>query len=79
MAKDETSMTSAETKVPVGKGEKSGTPSTAMQMWRPFENLRHEVDRMFDDFYTSLPFRPPFEAGRHRALRRPIWVRWAVL
>ncbi len=31
-----------------------------MQMWRPFENLRHEVDRLFDDFYTSLPFRPPF-------------------
>ena len=60
MAKDETSMTSAETKVPVGKGEKSGAPSTAMQMWRPFENLRHEVDRLFDDFYTSLPFRPPF-------------------
>ncbi len=60
MAKDETSMTSGETKVPVGKGEKSGTPSTAMQMWRPFENLRHEVDRLFDDFYTRLPFRPPF-------------------
>ncbi len=60
MAKAETPMTSAETKVPVTMGDKAATPSTAMQMWRPFENLRHEVDRLFEDFYTSLPFRPPF-------------------
>jgi len=59
MAKAETWMTSAETKVPVAKGEKPGTPSTAMQMWRPFENLRREVDRLFDDFNMS-PFRLPF-------------------
>ena len=62
MAKAETSMTSAETKVPVATGEKPGTPSTAMQMWRPFENLRREVDRLFDDFNMSsfrLPFRRP--------------------
>ena len=59
MAKDETSRTSAESKVPVAKGDKPGTPSSAMQMWRPFENLRREVDRLFEDFYTS-PFRPPF-------------------
>jgi len=59
MANAETSMTSAETKVPVAKGEKPGTPSTAMQMWRPFENLRREVDRLFDDFNMS-PFRLPF-------------------
>src|SRR5208337_3486315 len=60
MANAETSITSAESKVPVTKGDKPGTPSSAMQMWRPFENLRHEVDRLFDDFYTGLPFRPPF-------------------
>jgi len=60
MAKAETPMTSAETKVPVTMGDKAATPSTAMQMWRPFENLRHEVDRLFEDFYTGLPFRPPF-------------------
>ena len=60
MSNAETSMKSAESKVPVAKGDKPGTPSSAMQMLRPFENLRHEVDRLFDDFYTSLPFRPPF-------------------
>jgi HSP20 family protein len=59
MAKAETSMTSAESKVPVAKGDKPGTLASAMHMWRPFENLRREVDRLFDDFYTS-PFRPPF-------------------
>ena len=59
MAKAETSMTSAETKVPVAKGETSGRPSTGMQMWRPLETLRREVDRLFDDFNMS-PFRLPF-------------------
>ncbi len=34
-------------------------PQTAMQMWRPFENLRREVDRLFEDF-TLSPFRLPF-------------------
>ncbi len=34
-------------------------PPTAMQMWRPFESLRREVDRLFDDFNMS-PFRLPF-------------------
>ena len=59
MAKAETSMTKGESKVPVTMGEKPTTPSTAMQMWRPFENLRREVDRIFEDFSMS-PFRLPF-------------------
>ena len=59
MSKIETSVTSAERKVPVAKGEKTGTPSSAVQMWRPFENLRREVDRLFEDFSMS-PFRLPF-------------------
>jgi len=49
----------AEQEVPV-KTTDPTVPSSATQMWRPFENLRHEVDRLFDDFYTRLPFRPPF-------------------
>ena len=31
-------------------------------MWRPFETLRREVDRLFDDFGTEFwrsPFRRP--------------------
>ena len=59
-------MTKAETKVPVTtetKPEKFSPStqmrSTQMQMWRPFENLRREVDRLFEDF-TMSPFRLPF-------------------
>src|SRR5271157_5942204 len=58
MAKDDT-MTKAETKVPVTTETKTEAPPTAMQMWRPFENLRREVDRLFEDF-TLSPFRLPF-------------------
>jgi HSP20 family protein len=59
-----------ETKVPVtveGKTgeEKALAPSpSAAQVWRPFEMLRREVDRMFDDFAMN-PFRWP--------LRRPVF------
>jgi len=51
-------MAKAETKVPVTT-EKAEAPPTAMQMWRPFDSLRREVDRLFDDFNMS-PFRLPF-------------------
>jgi len=57
-------MTKAETKVPVTNEQASAAPPPAqvMQMWRPFESLRREVDRLFEDF-TLNPFRLP--------LRRP--------
>lgn len=56
-------MAKAETKVPVTTEEKPATAATAaMQAWRPFEFLRREVDRLFEDF-TLNPFRLP--------LRRP--------
>ena len=45
------------TKVPV-KAEKPSVP--APQAWRPFETLRREVDRLFDDFdggFRRWPFR----------------------
>ncbi len=43
------------TKLPV-KTENSSTPSMA---WAPFESLRHEIDRLFDDFNGGF-FRSPF-------------------
>src|SRR5579863_9358841 len=57
-------MAKAETKVPVSNEQPSAAPpaAQAMQMWRPFESLRREVDRLFEDF-TRNPFRLP--------LRRP--------
>ena len=46
------------TKVPV-KQEKIEKPSSTLQTWQPFEGLRDEIDRLFDDFGRGLwqPFR----------------------
>jgi len=56
-------MGKIETKVPVVSQTKPEAPPTAqMQMWRPFESLRREVDRLFEDFTPAafkLPFRRP--------------------
>jgi HSP20 family protein len=40
---------------------KPGTPAAAGDVWRPFEALRKEVDRLFEDFgddFWRRPFRP---------------------
>ncbi len=57
-------MAKVETKVPVTTETKpGGAPATMqMQLLRPFESLRREIDRLFEDFNMS-PFRLP--------LRRP--------
>ena len=54
-------MKGCETKVPVTTESKPESPVTAtqMQMWRPFENLRREVDRLFEGL-TLSSFRQPF-------------------
>jgi HSP20 family protein len=46
-----------ETKLPVT--QKSSKPALVGEVWRPFEALRNEVDRLFDDFGTDF-WRPPF-------------------
>jgi len=48
-----------ETKLPVTK-QVSG-PSLAPEAWRPFEALRKEVDRLFDDFGDDF-WRKPFRS-----------------
>jgi HSP20 family protein len=56
-------MAKAETKVPVTNEQRPAPPAaSAMQAFRPFEGLRREIDRLFEDF-TLNPFRLP--------LRRP--------
>jgi HSP20 family protein len=40
------------TNLPI-KREKSAAPSST-ELWRPFETLRGEIDRMFDDFGRGL-------------------------
>jgi HSP20 family protein len=55
-------MAETSNKVPV-KTEKMPAPP---QVWRPFENLRHEIDRLFDDFgdgFWHSPFRASFFDG----------------
>ena len=41
-------MAEAITKLPVKTEEKKA--ATALRPWRPFENLRREIDRVFEDF-----------------------------
>jgi len=45
-------------KVPV-KAEQKSEGKGAPQVWRPFETLRREVDRLFDDFGSEF-WRAPF-------------------
>jgi HSP20 family protein len=56
-------MANEESNVPVEKQTSAAPPSADFQQaWRPFDTLRREVDRLFEDF-TLNPFRLP--------LRRP--------
>ena len=46
-------------KVPVMTESKPVAPPTVTPAWRPFEGLRRDVDRLFEDF-TMSPFMMPF-------------------
>ena len=46
-------------KVPVKAEQKGEAKAAVPQAWRPFEFLRREVDRLFDDFGTEF-WRSPF-------------------
>jgi HSP20 family protein len=46
-------------KVPVKTEPKGQATAAAPQVWRPFETLRREVDRLFDDFGAEF-WRSPF-------------------
>ena len=58
------------TKLPI-KQEKSSSASSAPRMWQPFEGLRQEIDRLFDDFGQGFwrPFGQSLFA-RQPSLRR---------
>jgi HSP20 family protein len=50
-----------ETEVPVTKGKET-SPTSGLGEWRPFDSLRREVERLFDDFgrgWAWSPFRTP--------------------
>ena len=68
------------TKRPIRK-EGSATTRTEPTSWRPFEALRHEVDRLFDDFYRNdwlRPFRAPGSAASPIFSRSLEWSMPAV-
>jgi HSP20 family protein len=61
----------AETKVPVTK-ERTSSSGSGLGEWRPFESLRQEVERLFDDFGRGFgwsPFRTPMSR------MEPLWGR----
>ena len=63
------------TKLPVKTEERK--PAAGMRPWRPFENLRREIDRLFEDFDGG--WRSPF--GRSFFDVQPSWPRessWAA-
>jgi HSP20 family protein len=49
------------TKVPVTTSKQPTEPASAPQPWQPFETLRREVDRLFEDFGSDF-WRRPFRA-----------------
>src|SRR5262250_3133105 len=56
-------MTEATTKVPVKTEKRTAEPASVPQPWQPFEGLRREVDRLFEDFdrgFWRSPFRSAF-------------------
>ena len=59
-------MAETATKLPVGREAKADRPAE----WRPFESLRREVDRLFEDFQLGS-WRSPF--GRSLFDVQPFW------
>ena len=69
-------MAEPESKVPVSK-EREASPASTPGEWRPFESLRREVERLFDDFGRGLGW-SPFRSSMSRL--EPYWgreVAWA--
>lgn len=70
-------MAEAVTRLPV-KQEKAGEPTSLMPGWRPFESLRREIDRLFEDFDTGF-WRSPFRRSVFEP--EPFWrheLSWAA-
>src|SRR5689334_3758647 len=52
-------MADTETKVPVQTQARPAERATGLDVWRPFQSLRREVDRLFEDFGPGI-WRPSF-------------------
>jgi HSP20 family protein len=67
-------MAETVTKLPI-KQEKPSAASSVPQMWQPFESLRHEIDRLFDNFGRG--FWQPF--GQSLFAAEPLFGREVTL
>jgi HSP20 family protein len=68
-------MAEQEGKVPVKSGEKAAERASSMEVWQPFQNLRQEIDRLFEDFGTGF-WR--FPTRRSLFEIEPFWRRAAL-
>jgi HSP20 family protein len=69
-------MAESTAKVPVKTEKRTAEPASVLQGWQPFESLRREIDRVFEDFdlgFWRSPFRSAFapEPFWRRELSRP--------
>ena len=65
-------MAKSATKLPVKIEEKKAEPTSASGEWRPFETLRREIQRLFDDF-DGRSWHSPFR--RSVSDLQPFWRR----
>ena len=66
-------MASTAKKVPVTSEERSVKAPTLSEPWHPLENLRRQVDHLFEDF-TRMPLRFPFSRSSAFEIE-PFWRR----
>ncbi|MBW0368065.1 Hsp20/alpha crystallin family protein [Ensifer adhaerens] len=65
-------MADTATKLPIKQDEK--TPRSRPQSWMPFEGLRAEIDRLFDDFAPSFWRRSFDPVHVHSSTALPTWA-----
>lgn len=70
-------MVETATKLPIKTEAKGSTPAPAAA-WHPFEDLRREVDRLFDDFGRGNWLRPLRSVNLEPIFQRTMWATPAV-
>ena len=69
-------MAEGATKLPIKTEEKAVEPASALQAWRPFESLRRDFDRLFDEFdrgFLNWPLRRSLLAVEPFFRREATW------
>jgi HSP20 family protein len=66
---EEKPMAETTTKVPV-EVKRAERPTRSLAEWRPFDSLRRDIDRLFDDFWLG-PWRSPL--ARRLSDAEPFW------